>query len=62
MKAKLSPLKVMKSNAGYYIGQTEIYPDGSEAPYCRKSGYYPFEEIAQRELENKTYVEHLDDF
>lgn len=39
-------LKVLRSNAGYYIGHLDV--DG--APYSRESGYYKTEEAAEADL------------
>ena len=49
-----SKLKVLKSNAGYYIGRTSINEDfGFEEPYSRESGY--FRTLEEAELELKYY-------
>lgn len=46
-----SDLKVMKSNAGWYIGTTFIYKeDGREEPGSRESEYFPNKEMAQDAL------------
>lgn len=39
--------KVMRSNAGYYIGRSMLM-DGFEHPYCRLSGYFATSEEAER--------------
>lgn len=53
---KISELKVMRSNAGYYIGRSCI-EDGIpfEQPYSRESGYYPTKELAEAELNGSTF-------
>ena len=48
-----SELKVMSSNAGYYIGRSSTeYGD----PYSRESDYYPTYGAAEKDLNNKTFV------
>lgn len=39
--------KVMRSNAGFYIGRSKLM-DGFEHPYCRLSGYFATSEEAER--------------
>lgn len=48
----VSKYKVLKSNAGYYIGRTYIDEEcgGMEFPYDRLSKYYSSKEIAQTKL------------
>ncbi|KZE78208.1 hypothetical protein AV654_19730 [Paenibacillus elgii] len=44
--------KVLRSPAGYYIGRTAKYEeDDAEVPFDRLSGYYRFEEDAEKALE-----------
>jgi hypothetical protein len=42
--------KVMRSNAGFYIGRSKLI-DGIEHPYCRLSVYYPTSFQAKRWLD-----------
>lgn len=49
MSENISKLKVLKSNAGYYIGRT-IKEDGVEMPYDRQSDYFDSKLKAQKEL------------
>jgi hypothetical protein len=55
----VSPLQVMKSQAGWYVGQgywsSWLFPDQEfkeeyPAPYCRNSGYFATQEEAEQEL------------
>jgi len=50
------PLKVMLSNAGYYIGRSYTHTSGElknlEEPGTRESGYYASREAAQAELDD----------
>lgn len=47
----ISKLKVMQSNAGYYIGRYCIDEDDSfKPPYSRESGYYKSKEEAAKAL------------
>lgn len=50
---KISELKVMRSNAGYYIGRSCV-EDGIpfEQPYSRESGYYPTKEAAEADMDS----------
>lgn len=43
-----TPLQVLKSAAGYYIG----YLDTDGCPYSRESGYFPTQEAAQAALDD----------
>lgn len=43
----MTDLKVLHSNAGYYIGRTD-----NGDPYSRESGYYRSYEEAEKELKN----------
>lgn len=54
MKTKISELKVLQSNAGYYIGRT-ITDEYGEQPYSRESGYYRNKETAESALINDDY-------
>lgn len=57
--SKISELKVMKSNAGFYIGKS-IYDDymKMDLPYSRNSiEYYGTKEEAQIALQTKSYTE-----
>lgn len=54
-KLRISPLKVMKSNAGYYVGRSCVDEDQCEQPYSRESGYYSTKEAAQSALDNNDY-------
>ena len=48
---QISDFKVMKSNAGYYIGRSEFQADiNLSFPYSRDSQYYPSKEIAEKHL------------
>jgi uncharacterized protein YegP (UPF0339 family) len=47
----ISELKVLKSNAGYYIGRFHA----TDGPYSRESGYYATRDDAQRALDTNTY-------
>lgn len=51
----ITPLKVMKSAAGYYLGHAcYVEEDGGfkyEVPYSRESGYFRTKEEAQQALE-----------
>ena len=52
----ISEHKVMKSAAGYYIGQSYFDKEiGCDCPYDRHSGYYPTAKLAQQALDNNTY-------
>jgi len=56
---KVSPLQVLHSAAGYYIGRTYIDHElfDAELPYDRQSvEYYRTEEEAQSALDNSTYT------
>ena len=47
----ISDFKVMKSNAGYYIGRTEFQADiNMSFPYSRDSQYYATKEQAEKTL------------
>ena len=51
----ISPLKVMKSAAGYYLGHS--YHDeeiGADLPYSRDSDYFPTRETAEDYLTDST--------
>lgn len=48
-KGGISPLKVMKSRAGYYVGRSDS-SDGFEVPYSRDSGYFATSEEAEAHL------------
>ena len=51
-------VKVLKSNAGYYIGTTKEDEEFCcEMPNCRLSSYYKDEKTAQKELEEKKFIE-----
>ena len=56
---QISELKVLKSNAGFYIGRLCNDPELSVKecvfPYDRQSGYYPDAESAQKALDNDTF-------
>lgn len=45
----ISKLKVLKSNAGFYVGRT-LKEDGVEMPYDRESDYFESKIEAQKEL------------
>ena len=49
----VSPLKVLRSNAGYYIGRTYFDLElEADLPWCRDSaGYYATEEEATKALQ-----------
>ena len=50
----ISETKVLRSNAGYYIGheyEAKEFGDGVWLPYDRISGYYPTRELAEADLE-----------
>jgi len=49
-KEWISQLKVLKSNAGYYIGRMCQDEDGCMQPYSRESGYYRTREEAEHDL------------
>jgi hypothetical protein len=53
---KLTPIKVLRSNAGFYIG-TECLDEeiGCYIPNERLSGYYPSREAAGTALTEDTY-------
>lgn len=55
MAKKISELKVLKSNAGFYIGKTYESEHGNDYPYSRESGYYKTREEAQSALDNNNY-------
>ena len=48
-EAGISEPKVMRSNAGYYIGRSMLM-DGFEHPYCRLSGYFATREEAEQKI------------
>ena len=51
---KVSALKVMRSNAGFYLGRTEYDEEFQvDLPYSRESGYYRNKEEAERELRER---------
>ena len=51
----ISELKVLRSNAGYYIGTT-ISEDDMDMPYSRDSAcYYSSREQAQADLDSNDY-------
>lgn len=52
---KISEPKVLKSNAGYYIGTIIEYPDGSYEPYSRESEYFKTKEQALEALGNNDF-------
>ena len=55
---KISELKILKSNAGFYIGRT--YTDEEldvELPYSRESSYFLHKEIAQLFLNSLKLME-----
>lgn len=55
---KQHEMKVMKSNAGYYIGTTEE-EDGVAYPYCRATYYAPTEEVLKEmEYEERDCAEN----
>ncbi len=61
MKSKISALKILESNAGFYIGRTEIELDGSEQPYSRDSvEYYNTRSKAYQALTDKTYTPRME--
>lgn len=48
-------LKVMKSNAGYYIGSEYANPDGYTEPGTRDSPYYADSSAAEFDLSNNCW-------
>lgn len=46
----ISELKVLRSNAGFYLGRT-MEDDGFDMPYDRQSGYFKTEAEAQQALD-----------
>ena len=53
---KPSDLKVMKSNAGYYVGRSQFDDEmGIDMPYSRESGYYPSKLLALDALDKDMY-------
>ena len=56
MSDQISELKVMRSNAGYYLGHSQ---DGM--PYSRESGYFPTEELAKAFLDYSELADDLAD-
>jgi hypothetical protein len=48
---KYSDLKVMRSEAGYYVGTEYVNDDGFVEPGSRESGYFKTREEAEKELE-----------
>jgi hypothetical protein len=49
----LTPFKVLKSAAGFYIGRNIIHGKGFEEPYSRCTGYFETELEAECEFELK---------
>jgi len=47
-------LKVLRSNAGYYVG-SDCATVTCFGPYTRESGYYPTQESAQEALDSGNY-------
>ncbi|NEX60166.1 hypothetical protein G3574_03655 [Noviherbaspirillum sp. 17J57-3] len=61
-KGRYSPLQVLKSAAGYYIGT--IYTDeyGDKEPGSRDSGYFATQEKAQQFLDTVSSVANPQDY
>ena len=49
-----TPLKVMQSPKGYYVGTAFILPDGSDKPYTIESDYFSTEPEALSMLQRLT--------
>ena len=50
---------VLESNAGFYIGRLWYESELESEPYDRLSTYYATRDIADKHLEENTYVEKL---
>lgn len=57
----VSPVKVMRSNAGYYAGRTfrDDESDGAEHPYDRLSGYFDTKEEVEEIINVLSYLPSL---
>ena len=53
----VSPLMVLESAAGFYIGKVYYYSEDEFQPYSRSSTYYKTKESADRSLINNDYVQ-----
>ena len=56
---KISELKVLQSAAGYYIGRLYLTSNYESEPYSRESNYFRDPHVAQKALDNNTFVQKL---
>ena len=56
---RVSKLMVLQSAAGYYIGRLYLMSKHESEPYSRESNYFQDPDVAQRALENNTYIQKL---
>lgn len=57
--SRYSPLQVLRSAAGYYIGTVYHNEDGFDEPGSRDSEYFATAEEAQHALDTDSYNERL---